>query len=405
MQKETKIKLLLALDFAFFLVELISGYTVHSLALVADAFHMLNDIISLLVALWAVRLAKSSKAPVEYTYGWQRAEILGALLNGVFLVALCLSIFLEALERLINPPIVTNPLLILCVGSAGLVSNLLGLVLFHDHDHGHGHGPADHDHEAHREEGDAVDPPVWPEDVVQQISESLEDEQDEETSGLMNNTSNSQTYGTVGSSDDDLEQATHKYHFHTISDRVSKKKKGNTKSLNMQGVFLHVMGDALGNVGVIAAALVIWHFKGHWKYYMDPLISLFITAIILSSAIPLCKTTSKILLQATPKGFKIKEVEKDILSLDGIESVHDLHVWILRENYYICSLHATVSIPPKNFMKLAQEIRSCLHAYGVHSATIQPEFVCAALQSEPSSCAFSCCQNPTPPIEVSSHHH
>lgn len=84
---------------------------------------------------------------------WQRAETLGALVNGVFLVALCLSIFLEAIQRLVEPQEVKNPRFVCIVGCMGLASNLIGLALFHDHSHGHGgHG---HSH-GHGEELDDV---------------------------------------------------------------------------------------------------------------------------------------------------------------------------------------------------------------------------------------------------------
>ncbi|KAA8898901.1 hypothetical protein FN846DRAFT_909852 [Sphaerosporella brunnea] len=98
MSRSSRILTLLAIDTVFFFLEIIVGYTVHSLALVADSFHMLNDVFSLLVALWAIKLAKA-KSTSDYTYGWQRAEVLGALVNGVFLLALCLSIFLEAIPK------------------------------------------------------------------------------------------------------------------------------------------------------------------------------------------------------------------------------------------------------------------------------------------------------------------
>lgn len=81
---------------------------------------------------------------------WQRAETLGALVNGVFLVALCVSIFLEAIQRLVEPQEVKNGKLVCIVGCLGLLSNIIGLVLFHDHSHGpgHGHGHAVEDVEA-----------------------------------------------------------------------------------------------------------------------------------------------------------------------------------------------------------------------------------------------------------------
>ncbi len=78
--------------------EIITGYMVHSLALVADSFHMLNDVFSLVIALWAIKVGKKPSNS-KNSYGWQRAEILGALVNGTFLLALCLSIFMEAIQR------------------------------------------------------------------------------------------------------------------------------------------------------------------------------------------------------------------------------------------------------------------------------------------------------------------
>jgi zinc transporter 1 len=114
-------------------------------------------VISLLVGLWAVKVANQRTNSKQYTYGWQRAETLGALVNGVFLVALCLSIFLEAIQRFVEPQEVSHPKLILIVGSLGLASNIIGLFLFHDH--GHSHGGHSHGHDAHSEaeEGHAHD--------------------------------------------------------------------------------------------------------------------------------------------------------------------------------------------------------------------------------------------------------
>merc|ERR1712000_243383 len=131
--KSQRIGILLGIDAVFFLVELVVGYAVHSLALVADSFHMLNDVLSLCVGLWAVRVANTGASKM-YTYGWQRAETLGALINGVFLVALCMSIFLEAIQRFVEPQEVSSPILILVVGCCGLASNLLGMVLLHEHE-------------------------------------------------------------------------------------------------------------------------------------------------------------------------------------------------------------------------------------------------------------------------------
>ena len=149
--------------------------------------------------------------------------------------------------------------------------------------------------------------------------------------------------------------------------------------LNMRGVFLHVAGDALGNVGVICAALAIWLTDYFWTPYADPAISLVITLIILGSAIPLCKAASRILLQAVPAGISVDDIKGDIEELPGILSCHHLHVWQLSDAKVVASLHVEVEFDFKGegsarYMLLARQVRRCLHEYGIHSSTIQPEF-------------------------------
>ena len=147
----------------------------------------------------------------------------------------------------------------------------------------------------------------------------------------------------------------------------------------MRGVFLHVMGDALGNIGVIASALFIWLTNYSWRYYTDPAISLIITVIILGSALPLCRAASRILLQAVPAGISVDDIKEDIEELPGIISCHHLHVWQLSDTKLVASLHVQVEFDFKGegsarYMALARAVRHCLHEYGIHSSTIQPEF-------------------------------
>jgi len=149
----------------------------------------------------------------------------------------------------------------------------------------------------------------------------------------------------------------------------------------MRGVFLHVMGDALGNIGVIATALFIWLTDFWWRFYSDPLVSLIITTIILCSALPLCRAASRILLQAVPQGLNVDDIKADITSIGGIVSCHHLHVWQLSDTRLVATLHVQVAFEfrgegSQRYMAIARQIRECLHAYGIHSSTIQPEFCC-----------------------------
>ncbi|RPA90332.1 cation efflux protein [Choiromyces venosus 120613-1] len=373
--RSARIITLLVIDSLFFLLEIIVGYSVHSLALVADSFHMLNDVFSLLVALWAIKLAKQ-KSTSSYTYGWQRAEVLGALINGVFLLALCLSIFLEAIQRFFEPREVSSPWLVFGVGSAGLVSNILGLFLFHDHSHSHGGDSHDHDvergligeesaaagHEHHKHthglRGHIHDPA---EDDSGDIDDILPD--------TVVASSHTRAYS----------RSCHQDHNHAKP--KEKKSSHSHHNLNMRGVFLHVLGDALGNVGVmsVAGALLLLPETIWWRHLLDPSISLLITIIIFSSALPLCKSASKILLQGVPKGISLEEVKEDIASIQGVESVHELHIWQLSDVKMIASLHIQIAFDPEcegggRYMQLANAVRTCLHAYGIHSSTIQPEY-------------------------------
>ncbi|KAK3177216.1 hypothetical protein OEA41_008545 [Lepraria neglecta] len=466
---------------------------------------MLNDVLSLCVGLWAVKVAHQKQSSKMYTYGWQRAETLGALVNGVFLVALCLSIFLEAIQRFVEPQSVSNPKLVLVVGCFGLLSNILGLLLFHEHGHshggGHGHSHAGTDKLAVAEDGHSHVTPdghtqavadetgnvadVLPQSTVAGWPKSTNPEEasggtqqqrgscsrgytrsDEDDSTVANSTSSPlsvhksrasstrhrrrQSSGGSRSrfssvddipihpssfrndiiaasrenrlediesrngSDSDEHEPTEgspllrheranspANHVHNAGNSHShnaynhhdswhadhkhnqpKEENGGGHShgdLNMRGVFLHVMGDALGNIGVIGSALIIWLTNFSWRFYADPAISLVITLIILGSAIPLCKAASRILLQAVPAGISVDDIKDDIEDLDGILSCHHLHVWQLSDIKMIASLHVQVEFDFKGegsarYMQLARAVRSCLHGYGIHSSTIQPEF-------------------------------
>lgn len=457
--KTTRIQVMLAIDVMFFLLELSVGLAVGSLALLADSFHMLNDIISLLVGLWALSLTKRATTD-QFSYGWLRAEILGAFFNAVFLIALCVSIILEALGRFIDPPTIENPKLILIVGSLGLASNLVGFVVLgghghshgpggHDHDHDHGHGHAhSHDEHAHShadahehdhgyqnsaaaEEGRAgiasdahshqtgktrkssnarharftsiedmqIHPASFRQEIIEasrsQPEESLSSEtsSDNENAGHDNsntentpliagsNGHNHQHYGSHSSSQKRRRNSNvHREHNHTKPRKASSGGHGHSHAdMGMNAMVLHVIGDALGNVGVIATALIIWLTNWPGRFYADPAVSLFITIIILRSAIPLTLAASKILLQATPEHIDLKQIREDIQDLEGVVSCHHVHVWQLDDTSFVASLHIQVDFPISaaggdKYMELSRQVRTCLHDYGIHSATIQPEY-------------------------------
>lgn len=430
LSRSARITILLFIDVLFFFVELIVGYAVGSLALIADSFHMLNDVMSLVVALYAIKLTASTKTDSRYSYGWHRAEILAALVNGVFLLALCFSISLEALERFFDTPEISNPRLVVIVGSLGLASNIVGLFLFHEHTHSHGHS---HDHP--------------PSDTPSVITGSQLGSISEEASPTKKMPIPHRCPDLASSDPDvayshyghpaanraslvltahELAQArspsptTHRSSFSqhirhdsdtpdsprrlrrprsmSMADPIShellpspsgevtpllqdeessiparSQTHSHGGSMNMRALVLHVLGDALGNVGVIVTGLVIWKTSWSFKYYFDPIISLVITIIIFSSALPLVRSASFILLQGVPATISLDEVKSSILAVTGVISLHELHVWQLSETKIVASVHI-LSERRYDFMHVAENIRRALHHLGIHSCTIQPEY-------------------------------
>ena len=141
--KTFRLSSMIFLTFGYFVVELVVGNITNSVALVADAFHMLSDVISLVIAIVAVRISRR-QSDIN-TYGWVRAEVVGANINTVFLLALCLTIVFDAIKRFVIPEPIENVNLLLIVGSVGLGINIIGLFLFQGF-HGHSHGGMSHGH-------------------------------------------------------------------------------------------------------------------------------------------------------------------------------------------------------------------------------------------------------------------
>ena len=132
-------------------MELIVGNLTNSMALVADSFHMLSDVIALIIAYISVRI--SPREWRKNTFGYARAEVVGALINAVFLFALCFSIAVESFKRFLVLQHINDPEMVLIVGGVGLVINVFGMCLFGDVGHGHSHGDGDGHGHSHSHSG------------------------------------------------------------------------------------------------------------------------------------------------------------------------------------------------------------------------------------------------------------
>lgn len=332
--KKCRLLSMFVLTSGFFLVEIIVGYVTNSMALVADSFHMLSDVLALIIAFMSVKM--SPKKWSKSTFGWARAEVLGALVNAVFLIALCFSIFVESLKRFYQPEEIRDPVLILYVGSAGLFVNIIGLFLFHDHGHSHG----GHGHDKRR------NLPTLEEVMAQE--------------DINDNKGNYQVPATKNAEKE--------------KEKENGTKAQSSSQMNMRGVFLHVLADALGSVIVIISALIIWLTDWEYRFYVDPALSVFMVCLIANSTWPLLKDSAMILLQTVPTHIQVDYLQNKLLhEIDGVLAVHEFHVWQLAGERIIASAHIRCR-NISDYMDIAEKVKEFFHNEGIHSTTIQPEF-------------------------------
>lgn len=265
----------LVISSVFLVVEVLGAFWTGSLALAADAGHMFADVGGLALAFFASWIATRPPTPAK-TYGYQRAEILAALLNSLVLLVLAGAILYEAFQRLREPhPVPGGPLLV--IGVLGLSANTVSAWMLRRHARG---------------------------------------------------------------------------------------------NLNMRAAYLEVMGDALGSVGVLVAAVVI--MLTGWTP-IDSLVSMAIGLFIVVRTWRLLAQVVNVLLEGTPPHLDIGEIEAAMRSVVGVRRVHELHVWTLTSGRDAMSAHVVVDDMGESD-RLLEELHRVLHArFGVDHTTIQLE--------------------------------
>ncbi|NXF36871.1 ZNT10 protein, partial [Nyctibius bracteatus] len=315
--RSSRLILMCVVSLVLFAVEISVAYVGNSLSLASDAFAVLSHLISMIVGLFGVRFSRI-RWHKSSTFGFSRADVLGAFGNSIFATALMFSIFVEAIKRFINPQKTEKALLVLAIGIVGLFFNVFNYVIFMDCCYCH--AP-----QRDTETGDSPNDQKSPEEGPE------------------------------------------------------KKKEKKSEALNIRGVLLHVMGDALGSVVVVVAATIfhvlpLENAPCNWQCYIDPSLTIIMVFIILSSAFPLIKETSIILLQMVPKGVNMQLLTDALARVPGVSSLHEVHVWELAGGKNIATLHIKCQTPT-DYQDAAYKIRKVFHEAGIHSVTIQPEYV------------------------------
>jgi cobalt-zinc-cadmium efflux system protein len=234
----------LAITLGVMAVEVAAGLLTGSLALLADAGHMLTDAAGVGLALLAAAFAARPATP-ERTFGYQRLEILAAVGNALLLFGVAAWVLAEAVRRFVSPSEVsTGPMLIVAV--AGLVANSLSLLLL---------------------------------------------------------------------------------------------RRGQGESLNVRGAYLEVLGDLLGSVAVVVAAVLI-RVTGFTR--ADAIASALIGLLIVPRTWALLREALDVLMEATPKDVDLEEVRQHITATPGVIEVHDLHAWTITSGMPVLSAHVVM---------------------------------------------------------------
>ncbi|CAB3399537.1 unnamed protein product [Caenorhabditis bovis] len=372
--KRLLVQIVLSLLFCF--IEFIFGIISGSIALIADSYHMAADVMALIVAYICLRMAhRESKSN---SYGWVRAEALGGFFNGLFLLTVCLNIFQEATGRIIHPKIIGRPVHVLMVGVVGLLINIVGLLLLNGQGHGHSHGGGSHGHShgghSHSNGHGHSHTNGKQKAAHNECSDHLLANEETELKLVVD------TKSRTGTIERRFTGPGMPYASHLASDMLDeqpdekKLHKKSNKNVNIRGVYLHLMSDAIGSVIVIFAASIVY-FYPTWEYsaYFDPVLSLCLASMMSFSAFGLVRESVYILLMKPPRGIDNKVVESDLKKISGVVDVACVEMWSLTGSRHIAS--ALVKFcHPAVFTDAAFKIRKYFHDLEIHSTTIEPSF-------------------------------
>jgi cobalt-zinc-cadmium efflux system protein len=282
----------LAITASMMLIEAAGGFLSGSLALLADAGHMLTDAAVLGLSLFAFWLSSRPKT-ASRTFGWRRFEIFAAFVNGLALWTIAGVIGYEAFKRLKAPPAIESGLMMI-IAAFGLASNILvGAILF----------------------------------------------------------------------------------------------RGRRRSLNIQGAFLHVLADALGSVGVLAAGLLI-SITG--SYVWDPVVSAGVCVLVLWSSGRLVRDSFHVLMERAPAHLDVAAIQKTLTGVPGVVEVHDLHVWTITSGFVSLSAHLKIS-RGLDFQAIIRQAHQAVSSrFNVLHSTFQPEM------AEEAGCETASCPEVPP---------
>ncbi|XP_052173964.1 metal tolerance protein 1-like isoform X1 [Diospyros lotus] len=342
----------------FMSVEVAGGIKANSLAILTDAAHLLSDVAAFAISLFSL-WASGWEATPRQSYGFFRIEILGTLVSIQIIWLLTGILGYEAIARLISGTGEVKGLLMFVVSAFGLVVNvIMAFVLGPDHSHGRGHGHGhDHGHSG------------------QDHGKGAHRDHDHEETG---HNIHSQTVNIDIHHHDEGHSKQHMEHHHILREAdlsqplIDSSVRENTeRNINVQGAYLHVIGDSIQSVGVMIGGAIIW-YKPQWKF-IDLICTLIFSVIVLYTTIRMLRNILEVLMESTPREIDARQLEKGLCEMEEVVAIHELHIWAITVGKVLLACHVKIKLDADADMVLDKVVDYIRREYNISHVTIQIE--------------------------------
>ena len=345
-----KLKIISSVCCTFMIIEFIFGYLAGSLAIMSDATHLLSDLAGFLISLFSLIVALKP-ANKDFTFGYHRFEVLGALASILIIWALTVWLLIAAVYRIKHPnPIVG--LIMVCIAAGSLVFNIIMNRIL------------------------AYNPVVNSMDEGMGAIKTVKKEQEN------NNINNINEPITLNiSNNNDMKEAL--LDNYNTNDMNANDLEHNLKADDnpvIRAAYIHILGDMIQSTGVLLAALAIYFFQDTHPgiRILDPICTFCFAIVVLCITFPVSRDCLFVLLESTPRDLDIDSLYNDLSDIKGVISVHDIHLWNISIGRPSIALHIICDNPDDILKKATQKCQD----YGIKHCTIQTETVECNCQHE-----------------------
>jgi zinc transporter 2 len=329
------------------MIEFIFGYIAGSLAIISDATQLLSELSGFLNSLFSLIVALKP-ADKNFTFGYHRFEVLGALASILIIWALTVWLLVEAVYRIKHPnPIVG--LIMVCIAAGSLVFNIIMNRIL-----------------AYNPVVNAMDEGLG---AIKQNKEK-EDENKNNNEVTMNLNNNNMSEGLLVNYKEENAENNNKNNLGMNDEDLEHNLKADDNPV-IRAAYIHILGDMIQSTGVLLAAICIYLFQDTHPgvRILDPICTFCFAIVVLCITFPVSRDCFFVLLESTPRDLDIEALYNDLGEIKGVISVHDIHLWNISIGRPSIALHIICENPRETLKTATQTCKD----YGIKHCTIQTE--------------------------------